>query len=280
MGRRRVNAVPPPYLPWVDRRTPRATDVAPCDALPAQAAMTEGAARPRPPPPRKPNSLALAWPRWDDPPPPAPDSRQQPQQLKDFDGFSPYTPPNPIHGERRPRRPTSAISPRPVVNQLARRPHSIGAVDDEWGPVPILAPVPRRPRPGVPPPGMATLPRASLLPSSRSDYQLQRPAIMTNGYGAVPPSTSRRLSLPGGVNNPPKTSATFHGLSGLVGPYPTLGTPGTPSTPAAVREAVRHLLMQPRNGFPIMDQKLSLFIEILDAQERFSQVCQASVAIC
>ncbi|OWR43901.1 Dystrophin isoform D [Danaus plexippus plexippus] len=108
------------------------------------------------------------------------------------------------------------------------------------------------------------------MPSSRSDYQLQRPAIMTNGYGAVPPSTSRRLSLPG-VQNAPKLSATFHGLSGLMGPVPSLGTPGTPSTPAAVREAVRHLLQQPRNGFPIMDHKLSLFIDILDAQERFSQ---------
>lgn len=97
---------------------------------------------------------------------------------------------------------------------------------------------------------------------------------MTNGYGAVPPATSRRLSLPGRENvNPPKASATFHGLSALLGGPPALlGTPGTPSTPAAVREAVRHLLMQPRNGFPIMDHKLSLFIEILDAQEKFSQV--------
>lgn len=255
----------------VDRRTPRATHAAPCDALPGQAAMTEGAARPRPPPPRKPDSLALSWPRWEDPPPPAPDNqRPTPAQLKDFDGFSPYTPPNPIQNDRRPRRPQSVVSPRPPVNHLARRPHSIGSVDDEWGPVPLLAPVPRRPRPV--PGAMSTLPRATLLPSSRSDYQLQRPAIMTNGYGAVPPSTSRRLSLPGGVQNPPKTSATFHGLSALVGAYPSLGTPCTPSTPAAVREAVLHLLQQPRNGFPIMDQKLSLFIEILDAQERFSQV--------
>lgn len=226
--------------------------------------MTEGAGRPRPAPPRKPDSLALAWPRWDDPPPPAPEpTRAGPSPLRDdFGAFSVYTP--------QPRRPHSVVTPRPAAD-LQRRPHSIATLDDDWPAVPLLQPVPRRPRPLSA--NMSTLPRANYsIPSSRSDYQLQRPAIMTNGYGAVPPSTSRRLSLPGGVQNPPKTSATFHGLANLIGPNPTLGTPGTPSTPAAVREAVRHLLQQPRNGFPIMDHKLSLFIEILDAQERFSQV--------
>lgn len=224
-------------------------------------------ARPRPAPPRKPDSLSLAWPRWDDPPPPAPTTEKARIPITDdFNNFSVYTPPKPIQPERRPRRPHSVVSPRPSNPPLTRRPHSIGC-EDEWPTVPLLQPVPRRPVPNT------TLPRTSYhLPSSRSDYQLQRPAIMTNGYGAVPPSTSRRLSLPGGVQNPPKTSATFHGLSALAGPFPPVGTPGTPSTPAAVREAVRHLLMQPRNGFPIMDHKLSLFIEILDAQERFSQV--------
>ncbi|KPJ15475.1 Dystrophin, isoform D, partial [Papilio machaon] len=161
----------------------------------------------------------------------------------------------------------SVVSPRPQV-QLTRRPHSIGSLEDEWSGR-ILQPVARRPRPAA----LATLPRPGFMPSSRSDYQLQRPAIMTNGYGAVPPSTSRRLSLPGcGPHNPPKPSATFHGLSGLVGAHAGPGGPPAPSTPAAVREAVRHLLQQPRNGFPIMDHKLSLFIDILDAQEKFSQV--------
>ncbi|VVC94730.1 unnamed protein product [Leptidea sinapis] len=224
--------------------------------------MTEGAGRQRPAPPRKPDSLTLAWPRWEDPPPPAPDTKP-PQPITDFNGFFPYTPPNPIPSDRRPRRPQSVVAPR-QPSEIPRRPHSLGSTDDDW-PVPILQPVPRRPVPNLPV-------RASYLPSSRSDYQLQRPAIMTNGYGAVPPSTSRRLSLPVGVQNPPKMSATFHGLAGLVGPQPYVGTPMTPSTPAAVREAVMHLLQQPRNGFPIMDHKLSLFIDILDAQEKFSQV--------
>ncbi|CAH4027348.1 unnamed protein product [Pieris brassicae] len=255
-------------FPSVGRRTPCATHASRHVTLPA-AAMTEGAGRPRPAPPRKPDSLTLAWPRWDDPPPPAPDTKPPHPITDDFGGFSPYTPPNPIQPERRPRRPQSVVSPRQIP-EVARRPHSLGSIEDEW-PVPLLQPVPRRPVPTVPA-------RAPFLPSSRSDYQLQRPAIMTNGYGAVPPSTSRRLSLPGGGQNPPKMSATFHGLSALMGVHPPMGmgtpmgTPMTPSTPAAVREAVRHLLQQPRNGFPIMDHKLSLFIDILDAQERFSQV--------
>lgn len=263
----------------VERRPPRGPVVSAGNPLPAALVMTEGASRPRPAPPRKPDSLSLSWSRWDDPPPPAPEPTP-PGPVShirdDFGGFSPYTPPTPIQTERLlPNRPQSVIAQRPsVVNQLARRPHSIGAIEDEWQSVPLLHPVARRPRPV--PNTLSTLPRAQYsMPASRSDYQLQRPAIMTNGYGAVPPSTSRRLSLPGGpVQNPPKPSATFHGLSALaLGVYPTLSTPVTPTTPAAVREAVRHLLQQPRNGFPIMDHKLSLFIEILDAQEKFSQVC-------
>lgn len=243
--------------------------------------MTEGAARPRPAPPRKPDSLTLSWPRWDDPPPPAPEPvRQTPVALRDdFGGFSPYTPPTPIRADHRmPRRPQSVVSPR-AVTHLTRRPHSLGAVEHDWPSVPLLQPVPRRPRPV--PNTLSTLPRTTYqLPSSRSDYQLQRPAIMTNGYGAVPPSTSRRLSLPGGpVLPPPKHSATFHGLAALAGALPAASAPHTPGTPAAVRDAVLHLLQQPRNGFPIMDHKLSLFIEILDAQEKFSQVGSPSARI-
>ncbi|CAF4881385.1 unnamed protein product [Pieris macdunnoughi] len=55
-------------FPSVGRRTPCATHASRHVTLPA-AAMTEGAGRPRPAPPRKPDSLTLAWPRWDDPPP-------------------------------------------------------------------------------------------------------------------------------------------------------------------------------------------------------------------
>lgn len=280
--------------------------------------MAEGAARPRPAPPCKPNSLALNWTRRDDPPPPAPEPNPKPTSHSipdDFGGFSPYTPPTPIQVERHlPRRPQSVVAPRPVPAQLVRRPLSLGAEDD-WPRAPLVVPVPRRPVPNT----LSTLPRAGYgLPPSRSDYQLQRPAIMTNGYGAVPPSTSRRLSLPGGpMQCAPKPSATYHGLSSLAGPAGTVGPRGalwpmgavgpmglgacgyggsggglhsmgalslalplldSPSTPAAVRDAVRHLLEQPRNGFTIMDHKLSLFIEILDAQEKFSKVASRFIA--
>lgn len=44
------------------------------------------------------------------------------------------------------------------------------------------------------------------------------------------------------------------------------------TTPGSIREAVQNLLMQPRNGFQIMDDRLSLFIDIIDSQEKFSQV--------
>lgn len=226
----------------------------PASAIYSQAAATKTGL----PPPRKPDSLPIRWP--DDPPPPAPE-RAPPSRfsLNDFGGFSPYE--APISTLR--RRPQSVICSRPPA-PITRRPHSVGAFEDEWC-KPLLQPVPRRPRP------------ISTLPSSRSDYQIQRPAIMTNGYGAVPPAAARRLSLPGAGLPQPKPSATFHGLSALLG-YPSealsSSTPATPHTPAAVREAVRHLLMQPRNGFAIMDHKLSLFIDILDAQERFSQVTQ------
>lgn len=44
------------------------------------------------------------------------------------------------------------------------------------------------------------------------------------------------------------------------------------TTPGSVREAVQNLLSQPRNGFQIMDDRMRLFIDILDSQEKFSQV--------
>lgn len=44
------------------------------------------------------------------------------------------------------------------------------------------------------------------------------------------------------------------------------------TTPGSIREAVQNLLMQPGNGFQIMDDRMKLFIDILDGQEKFSQV--------
>lgn len=44
------------------------------------------------------------------------------------------------------------------------------------------------------------------------------------------------------------------------------------TTPGSIREAVQNLLSQPRNGFQIMDDRMSIFIDILGQQDRFSQV--------
>ncbi|XP_058831032.1 dystrophin-like [Topomyia yanbarensis] len=46
------------------------------------------------------------------------------------------------------------------------------------------------------------------------------------------------------------------------------------TTPGSIREAVQSLLTQPRNGFQIMDDRMALFIDILDTQDKFSQVIE------
>lgn len=44
------------------------------------------------------------------------------------------------------------------------------------------------------------------------------------------------------------------------------------TTPGSIREAVQNLLQQPRNGVLIMDDRMKLFIDIMDSQSKFSQV--------
>lgn len=44
------------------------------------------------------------------------------------------------------------------------------------------------------------------------------------------------------------------------------------TTPGSIREAVQNLLMQPRNGFQILDDRMRLFIDIIDSQDKLSQV--------
>lgn len=44
------------------------------------------------------------------------------------------------------------------------------------------------------------------------------------------------------------------------------------TTPGSIREAVQSLLAQPRNGFQIMDDRMSIFIDIMEQQGKFSQV--------
>lgn len=44
------------------------------------------------------------------------------------------------------------------------------------------------------------------------------------------------------------------------------------TTPSSIREAVQSLMQQPRNGFQIMDDRMSIFIDIMERQDKFSQV--------
>lgn len=44
------------------------------------------------------------------------------------------------------------------------------------------------------------------------------------------------------------------------------------TTPGSIRETVQNLLQQPRNGVLIMDDRMKLFIDILDTQSKLSQV--------
>ncbi|XP_017846445.1 dystrophin isoform X12 [Drosophila busckii] len=49
------------------------------------------------------------------------------------------------------------------------------------------------------------------------------------------------------------------------------------TTPGSIREAVQNLLMQPRNGFQILDDRMRLFIDIIDSQDRLSQDLQSEI---
>lgn len=146
------------------------------------------------------------------------------------------------------------------------------------------------------------------LPSAASDYQiLKSPSKQQNQQQQQQQqnqSAVRRLSLPSAQTllrtTAPRPSPTFHGLpfrpftcgvspngnpiflgcthlhnsnssSGSTGTRTS--TPATsPATPLTTSQAIQQLLAQPRNGFKIMDDKVSLFIEILDTQERFAKV--------
>ncbi|EDW96037.2 dystrophin isoform X19 [Drosophila yakuba] len=49
------------------------------------------------------------------------------------------------------------------------------------------------------------------------------------------------------------------------------------TTPGSIREAVQNLLLQPRNGFQILDDRMRLFIDIIDSQDRLSQDLQSEI---
>lgn len=147
------------------------------------------------------------------------------------------------------------------------------------------------------------------LPSAASDYQILKSPSKSQQQNQQQQqqqqqnqSAVRRLSLPSAQTllraSAPRPSPTFHGLpfrpftcgvspngnpiflgcthlhnSNSSSGSTRTSTPATsPATPLTTSQAIQQLLAQPRNGFKIMDDKVSLFIEILDTQERFAKV--------
>ncbi|KAG7201730.1 hypothetical protein KM043_004453 [Ampulex compressa] len=134
------------------------------------------------------------------------------------------------------------------------------------------------------------------LPSAASDYQILKSPSRSQAKQQCQ-SATRRLSLPSAQTllraTAPRPSPTFHGLPfrpftcGVspngnpiflgcthlhTGGSSRASTPATsPATPLTTSQAIQQLLAQPRNGFKIVDDKVSLFIEILDTQERFAK---------
>ncbi|KAK0097092.1 hypothetical protein PV326_003328 [Microctonus aethiopoides] len=73
-----------------------------------------------------------------------------------------------------------------------------------------------------------------------------------------------------------------NGVGGVEGTNPGgnigVSTAGTNSAHTlSTSQAIQQLLAQPRSGFKIVDDKLSLFIEILDTQERFAKDLQSEI---
>ena len=143
------------------------------------------------------------------------------------------------------------------------------------------------------------------LPSASSDYQLLKsPSQNFQQSQQQSQSAVRRLSLPSAQTllrtNGPRPSPTFHGQpfrpftcgvspngnpiflgcthlhgsnsTGNIGSVKPTTPITNPANPLTTSQAIQQLLAQPRNGFKIVDDKVSLFIEILDTQERFAKV--------
>lgn len=127
------------------------------------------------------------------------------------------------------------------------------------------------------------------LPSSASDYQVTSSSQIAQKTDSST-NAQRRLSLPSAqAQLRPKPSPTFHGLPfrpftcgvspsgtpiflGCTHLHPSPGTNKPRVITPTTRQAIQQFLLHPRNGFRSPDDKIALFFEILDSQERFAKV--------
>ncbi|EZA55383.1 Dystrophin, isoform D [Ooceraea biroi] len=109
-------------------------------------------------------------------------------------------------------------------------------------------------------PGAALRPRPHSIATTPQGAPMPPASPSDSGYRSLPSAASDYQIL--------KSPSSNSGSTGT-----RSSTPATsPATPLTTSQAIQQLLAQPRNGFKIMDDKVSLFIEILDTQERFAKV--------
>lgn len=198
-----------------------------------------------------------------------------------------------------PRRPLNIITSSAIVASLA--PTHRRQVNTLQFPVSTTTPTPPTTNTWSPGAAANLSPSDSgyrSLPSSTSDYQIIKspaaPPIVakSNSNTTSVTNSPRRKSLPASVQStplqptpttprvtvnslPPRPASCHSGLFlGCTHPL----RPGTPGHPPATisnatAAALQQLLLQtPKNGFKSIDEKVNLFLDILDSQERFEQV--------
>ncbi|KAK6631702.1 hypothetical protein RUM43_013766 [Polyplax serrata] len=137
-------------------------------------------------------------------------------------------------------------------------------------------------------PSLRTTPGKNTLPSSVSDYMLssyqttkkteltspaQRhvsfPSAQAQLRPKLSPSALRLALRPFTCGVSPNGTPIFLGCTHLhPSPSPNKSKAGTPTT----SQAIQNLLLNSRNGYQTPDDKIALFFEILDSQERFAKV--------
>lgn len=199
----------------------------------------------------------------------------RPNTLGPAAAFSPYTPPAPPPTTTPLRRPASAYlscmvparRPTSLYDSAPRRPPPL--TTQTWNPA-------RRPHSIAGPSQVPASPSDSgyrSLTSSISDHQLGDTRSALAQLRPRPSPTFHGLPFrPFTCGLSPSGAPIFLGCTHL---HPAPGSKPRTITPTT-SNAIRQLLLQPRNGFRTADEKISLFFEILDSQDRFAKVNNAN----